>query len=134
MNCAHLASAIRALANEFGYTVIEESDDRALQTIASLPAAWLQPLRLKTIEGRCHGRQTYSVELRLLFHTLKLSADRRAELRNQAEEHLVEIFTRLSNDERVIAVENLTIQPGAGKYTQHGELFQTAKADVVTYF
>lgn len=134
MNRTHLASAVLTLANGLGYTVIEESDDRAPQTVASFPAAWLLPLRLKTIEGRRHGRQTYSVELRLLFHAMKLSADQRTELRNQAEEHLAEIFTQLSNDERVIAVQNLSIQPGSGGYTQHGELSLTAKADVITFF
>ncbi|HJA98781.1 MAG TPA: hypothetical protein H9779_04165 [Candidatus Alistipes avicola] len=134
MNRTHLASAIRTLASGLGYTVVEESDDRAPQTITAFPSAWLLPLRLKTIEGRHHGRQTYSVELRVIYSAMKLSADKRAELHSRAEENLLELFIQLSGDDRVIAVQNLSIQPGTGGYTQHGELSQIAKADVITYF
>lgn len=134
MNRTHLEQAIRTLAAELGYTLLVDSDDRIPQTLASLPAAWLMPLRLKSIEGRRHGRQTYSVELRLLFPALNEEAAQRAERRALAEEQLVDLFTRLSRDSQVVTVQNLTIQPGAGSYTQHGELSQTAKADVVTCF
>ena len=102
--------------------------------IVLLPAAWLPPIRLKEVEGRLHGRATYSVELRLLHPGAKLSSERRNEVWSQTELQLFDLFTQLSTDPKVIAVENLTVQPGSGAYTPHGEISQTAKADVITCF
>lgn len=134
MNRTHLASAITALATGLGYPVFSEEQERPAPVIPSLPAAWLQPLRLKQIEGRRHGRQIHTVELRLLLPAHKLSPEERERERADAELQLISLFTDLSRHEKVVAVENLTIQPASGSYTPHGELSQTAKADVITYF
>ena len=91
-------------------------------------------IRLKEVEGRLHGRATYSVELRLLHPGAKLSSERRNEVWSQTELQLFDLFTQLSTDPKVIAVENLTVQPGSGAYTPHGEISQTAKADVIICF
>ena len=77
---------------------------------------------------------TYSVELRLLHPGAKLSSERRNEVWSQTELQLFDLFTQLSTDPKVIAVENLTVQPGSGAYTPHGEISQTAKADVIICF
>lgn len=111
-----------------------DTDDRTPREIVLLPAAWLPPIRLKEVEGRLHGRATYSVELRLLHPGAKLSSERRNEVWSQTELQLFDLFTQLSTDPKVIAVENLTVQPGSGAYTPHGEISQTAKADVITCF
>jgi hypothetical protein len=56
------------------------------------------------------------------------------EVWSQTELQLFDLFTQLSTDPKVIAVENLTVQPGSGAYTPHGEISQTAKADVIICF
>lgn len=66
MNRTYLTRAIRELAGVYGYTIHTDTDDRTPREIVLLPAAWLPPIRLKEVEGRLHGRATYSVELRLL--------------------------------------------------------------------
>ena len=121
MNRTYLTRAIRELAGVYGYTIHTDTDDRTPREIVLLPAAWLPPIRLKEVEGRLHGRATYSVE-------------RRNEVWSQTELQLFDLFTQLSTDPKVIAVENLTVQPGSGAYTPHGEISQTAKADVITCF
>ena len=134
MNRTYLTRAIRELAGVYGYTIHIDTDDRTPREIVLLPAAWLPPIRLKEVEGRLHGRATYSVELRLLHPGAKLSSERRNEVWSQTELQLFDLFTQLSTDPKVIAVENLTVQPGSGAYTPHGEISQTAKADVITCF
>lgn len=134
MNRTHLTGAIQTLASGLGYTVYADSDDRTPQAITLLPAAWLQPIRLKMAEGRRHGRLTYSVELRLLLPGMKLPCNDRHRTWSRAEEHLLGLFAELSRDAKVLAVENLAIHPGSGIYTPYGELSQTAKADIITLF
>lgn len=134
MNRTYLTRAIRELAGVYGYTIHIDTDDRTPREIVLLPAAWLPPIRLKEVEGRLHGRATYGVELRLLHPGAKLSSERRNEVWSQTELQLFDLFTQLSTDPKVIAVENLTVQPGSGAYTPHGEISQTAKADVITCF
>ena len=122
MNRTYLTRAIRELAGVYGYTIHTDTDDRTPREIVLLPAAWLPPIRLKEVEGRLHGRATYSVELRLLHPGAKLSSERRNEVWSQTELQLFDLFTQLSTDPKVIAVENLTVQPGSGAYTPHGEI------------
>ena len=50
------------------------------------------------------------------------------------EEQLLEIFAALSLDERVLAVEGLSVRPRAFALTPHGEISQTAAARIVTFF
>ena len=111
MNRTYLTRAIRELAGVYGYTIHTDTDDRTPREIVLLPAAWLPPIRLKEVEGRLHGRATYSVELRLLHPGAKLSSERRNEVWSQTE-----------------------LQPGSRAYTPHGEISQTAKADVIICF
>ena len=134
MNRTYLTRAIRELAGVYGYTIHTDTDDRTPPQIVLPPAARLPPIRLKEVEGRLHGRATYSVELRLLHPGAKLSSERRNEVWSQTELQLFDLFTQLSTDPKVIAVENLTVQSGSGAYTPHGEISQTAKADVIICF
>ena len=134
MNRTYLTSAIRQLVSEQGYTLQTDTDDRTRQEITQLPAAYLLPVQLREVEGRLHGRLTYGVELRLLHPGAKLSSEQRNEIWSRTELQLVDLFTQLSADPKVIAVENLSIESESGKYTSHGEISQTAKADVVTHF
>ena len=52
----------------------------------------------------------------------------------EMEEQLLEIFAALSLDERVLAVEGLSVRPRAFALTPHGEISQTAAARIVTFF
>ena len=130
MNRTHLEGAAEALAAQQGYAFHTGPEDGMAHTVRSYPAAWLAPLELHAVEGRGHGRVT----LHLLSSGARLSpAERRAALARM-EEQLLEIFAALSLDERVLAVEGLSVRPRAFALTPHGEISQTAAARIVTFF
>ena len=103
-------------------------------TVRSYPAAWLAPLELHAVEGRGHGRATYDMTLHLLSSGARLSPTERRAALARMEEQLLEIFAALSLDERVLAVEGLSVRPRAFALTPHGEISQTAAARIVTFF
>ena len=128
MNRTHLEGAAEALAAQQGYAFHTGPEDGMAHTVRSYPAAW------HAVEGRGHGRATYDMTLHLLSSGARLSpAERRAALARM-EEQLLEIFAALSLDERVLAVEGLSVRPRAFALTPHGEISQTAAARIVTFF
>ena len=127
MNRTHLEGAAEALAAQQGYAFHTGPEDGMAHTVRSYPAAWLAPLELHAVEGRSHGRATLSSGARLS------PTERRAALARM-EEQLLEIFAALSLDERVLAVEGLSVRPRAFALTPHGEISQTAAARIVTFF
>lgn len=133
MNRTTLTETLISLAAAMtGYSVLDDTADRL--SIRELPAVWLMPLRLKSTKGERHGRQTHGVELRLLLPALRMDAQERKAALAAAEDQIIELFRALPTCPCVIAVENLTVAPASGTYTAHGELSQTATADVITYF
>ena len=134
LNRTHLEGAAEALAVQQGYAFHTGPEDGMAHTVRSYPAAWLAPLELHAVEGRGHGRATYDMTLHLLSSGARLSpAEQRAALARM-EEQLLEIFAALSLDERVLAVEGLSVRPRAFALTPHGEISQTAAARIVTFF
>ena len=142
MNRTHLEGAAEALAAQQGYAFHTGPEDGMAHTVRSYPAAWLAPLELHAVEGCGHGRATYDMTLHLLSSGARLSpTERRAALEQckavsvrEMEEQLLEIFAALSLDERVLAVEGLSVRPRAFALTPHGEISQTAAARIVTFF
>lgn len=134
MNRTHLIRAIGALVAARGYDLHTDSEERVSRTIALLPAAWLRPPRLEAAEGRRHGRLTYRVELSLIHPGAKASSERRDELRERAEGELLSLFTELSRDPKVVAVERLSVRPDSVACVPCGEVALTARVDVVTFF
>ena len=115
MNRTHLEGAAEALAAQQGYAFHTGPEDGMAHTVRSYPAAWLAPLELHAVEGRSHGRATYDMTLHLLSSGARLSPTERL-------------------DERVLAVEGLSVRPRAFALTPHGEISQTAAARIVTFF
>ena len=134
MNRTHLEGAAEALAAQQGYAFHTGPEDGMAHTMRSYPAAWLAPLELHAVEGRGHGRATYNMTLHLLSSGARLSPAERRTALARMEEQLLEIFAALSLDERVLAVEGLSVRLRAFAHTPHGEISQTAAARIVTFF
>lgn len=134
MNRSSLEKALLRLAAEAGYTPTAGDDGTIQSTVTTYPAARLAPLSVARIEGRRHGRLSYNVTLRLLRLGMKRPPEERAAILARLENDLLDLFGRLSDEPRIIAVEELTLTPAAGTLTTHGELSQTARAQVITYF
>ena len=134
MNRTYLLNAVESIAAENGYE-FHSADDRYMsQHIAAYPAMWLSPPQFSSMEGRSHGKITYSMTLHALDAGAKLSPVERNGAWARLEHDLVELFTSLSRKSLVLAVENLAVRAADSTLTTHGEVSATATADVVTFF
>lgn len=133
MNRTQLESALRNLSQSCGYTFYLLPSDRIAE-VRDFPAVVLEPLTVARVDGRGHGRISYNVTLRVLSLTAKNSAQKQSETMETMERDLLEIFALLSDNKQVIVVEDLGITPAESAYTIHGEISQTARAQVVTHF
>lgn len=133
MNCAQLESALRDLSSSGGYSFHLLHQNR-ISEVKTLPAMVLEPPTVASVDGKRHGRISYNVTLHLLNPGVRLSAPQRMALLDRMESDVLEMFASLSNDECVIAVEELGITPREFAFTTHGDISQTARAKVVTYF
>jgi hypothetical protein len=64
----------------------------------------------------------------------KLPPEERESIWARLEQDVVELFSSLSSEEFVVAVENLKIRHSSHTLTPHGEVAATATAEVVTFF
>lgn len=134
MNRTSLERALQRLSTEAGYPFYAAPEEYMARQLASLPAAWLFPLKLIEIDGRKHGRAVYAASFCLLEPGAPLPPDKRRERWAEAEQRMLEIFSALSDEPEVIAVEELTLQPRTFAFTNHGEISLCAEARIVTWF
>ncbi len=132
MNRTHLERAAEAIVSGLGYAFAAVPDGRA--PLAPYPAALLAPLELRSVEGRKHGLATYSATLRLMRDGARTNPAGRREAAAALENDLLAVFAALADDERVVAVEQLTIRPEEGGPTHHAAIVQRAEARIITCF
>lgn len=134
MNRKLIIQSLDSLATAKGYAFYNDSDEQLPQRVKSLPAVWLSSPKFKSMEGRKHGKMTYSLTLQALAYGAKLPPTEREQAWEQMERDVIDIFSSLSQCEKVIAVENLTLKSGFATFTSSGELSLTACAEVETFF
>lgn len=134
MNRNSIVESLRTLATTYGYAFYTDDDRLLPQNVKRLPALWLAPPEFKSKQGRTHGTITYSLKVHALAEGAKLApADHEAAWLN-LENDLIKIFARLSQNERVIAVEKLSVKCNFATLSSQGEISATATVDVVTHF
>ncbi len=134
MNRTHLLQAFSRTATADGYH-FHSTDERYIpQLVTAYPALWLAPPEFKSMEGRKHGTITYNIKVHALDAGAKLSPAERNERHTAMEEELVKLFSTLSEEEFVVAVENLSIRHTSQTLTATGEVAATATAEVITFF
>jgi len=131
---AHLADALASLARRHGFPCRTAPDEYLSELTRTYPAAWLSPPSLYDIDGRRHGTIRYDIRLRLLDLGARIPHEARHARLNELEENLIAIFTELTEDPRVIEVQDLRITPRTMCETTHGEISQTATARVLVWF
>lgn len=134
MNRTSLERALQTLAEARGYHFHAAAEEYMARQIGAYPAAWLAPLKLLEIDGRRHGRAVYGVTLHLLCEGARLTPGQRNERWASMEGQALDLFGRLCDAERVVAVEKLTLRPRTFAFTNHGEISLTAEAEVITWF
>lgn len=134
MNRDYLLQAVEGIATTNGYSFFSDSDERMSQQINTYPALWLSPPQFTAMEGRNHGKVTYSVTMHALKDGAKLSPAERRKAWLELECDLVEMLAQLSEQERILCVERLKVKHSSSTLTSHGEVAATATADVITFF
>lgn len=134
MNRTRIERAAERLVAERGYLFVPLVRDAEPAAAPAVPAALLPPPVLRSVEGRRHGRADYDLTMHLVRPAAKCPPDRWGEQLAALENDLLGIFADLSGEECVLAVEELVVRPSAAVRTLHGELAQTARARIVTWF
>ena len=133
MNRTLLCSAIEGLVSKCGYNFQLSDEAYYPTTVCRYPAAFMSQPKFMSLEGRKHGRITYSVTLTLAKNGAKMSPEERNAALSTMEEQAMNIFVDLSQNEHVAIVENLTIA-ARGEVDTHGAISIKAQAQVVTIF
>lgn len=134
MNREKLINAIETIASADGYNFYSDGEKQMSQSLNHYPAMWLSPPRFESMKGRNHGKIIYSVKLHAMCDGLRLSPDERNTSWSQMESDLVELFSQLSQEDFVIAIEQLKVQHSSATMTNHSEVAATATANVITFF
>ncbi|MBE6194537.1 MAG: hypothetical protein E7140_02245 [Rikenellaceae bacterium] len=134
MNRAILSSAIEGVVSSYGYEFNLNDSACYPTTVCRYPAAFMSQPEFSSIEGRKHGRITYTITLHLAQQGAKLSPAERNNLLDEMEQQMLDIFTELSRKECVAVVEGLQISPTSPTIDNHGALAIVGKAKVVTIF
>lgn len=134
MNRSRIERAAERLATERGYLFRPLGQGAEPAVAGARPTALLPPVELRSVEGRRHGRADYGIVMHLVRPAAKCPPEGRGEVFAALERDMLAIFAALSEEECVLAVEELEIGPSAFVRTLHGELAQTARARIVTWF
>lgn len=134
MNRTPLIQAVEQIATASGYRFYSMEDRYMPQIIKEYPTMWLSPPTFHSIEGRRHGKITYSVQMHAMQAGAKTPPEQHQSMHNQMEQELMEVFTQLTQREFIVAVENLQIRHSTQTLTPHGEVASTATAKVITFF
>ena len=133
MNRALLCSAIEGLVSKCGYNFQLSDEAHYPTTVCRYPAAFMSHPKFKSLEGRKHGRITYSISLTLAKNGAKMSPSERNTTLATMEKQAINIFVELSQNEKVALIENLTIIAHS-EVDSHGAISIEAEAEVETIF
>ena len=134
MNRTKLLQAFEQKATADGYHFHSTFDRYIPQLVNAYPTLWLSPPKFESIEGRTHGRITYTITAHAIDAAAKLSPSERNESHARLEGELLDIFTTLSEHDFVAAVEGLEIKHSSQTLTSAGDVAATATAKVITIF
>lgn len=134
MNRTILCSAIEGLVSRYGYHFQLNDEACYPTTVCRYPVAFMSQPKFERMEGRNHGRITYSVTLRLARQGAKLAPQERNTALEEMEQQMIDLFVELSQADQIAVVENLTMTPTTEAIDAHGAIAIVAQADVTTIF
>lgn len=133
MTRVHLAQLLRDLLSPHGYHFFTAPDEYMPSEIDRYPAAWLTPPRLKEVEGRRHGKQVYELQLHLLQPGCG-SPTTSAPAGSTKWSRRARNFTELTRAPKIIASTGSRSARAPAPFTNHGEISQSATAEVTAWF
>ena len=90
--------------------------------------------KFQSIEGKKHGKITYSLTIHALQNGAKLSHDARTVLLETLENDMLDLLTELSNESFVVAVEEINLTPSTLKMSVSGDVAITATCLLTSFF
>lgn len=134
MNRVSLSNAMQALATERGYDFHAISAEYMPAIVSQKPTLIMLHPEFKSIQGRQHGKVTYSLTLHLMQNGAKASPNERIHLIDHLEDEILEMLSDLSNHDSITTIEQVSISPSALKLTVAGEVAVTATCEVTCLF
>lgn len=134
MNRTPLIKAVEQTATANGYHFHCAEERYIPQLAGGYPTLWLTPPTFHSKEGRNHGKISYNLTLHAIDRGAKIHPEERNTLWSKMEQDLIEIFSSLTLEEFVIAVEDLQIRHTSQTLTPSGEVAATATAKVITFY
>ncbi len=134
MDITQLEQSIARIVKQRGYAPLIISEEGLETEIKKFPTAWIQLPLVLYVEGREEGVIGHQITVALLddysAHSFEDKSNRLAAMNGD----MVEIMRRLSLEEGIVEVEEMTITPRVTHTTRHGDIAQICKAEVVSYF
>lgn len=134
MNRSYLNNTIKALTEAKGYNFHHSESQHFAEQIKGYPTIVLEPPKFIEMEGRRHGKISYSIRLHAMEEGAKLTADARNVAYARLEADLIEMLLQLSKEKLIICVESLQISCSNAQLTPHCEVAATATAKIITMF
>lgn len=134
MNRKTIVEAVKAISLAKGYSFFSTTKEQLPAQVTAYPALCLQPLQFRKMEGRKHGKITYSITLNMLVQAAKMNPSSYEERWAQMENDMLTMLAELSSNEKVIAIEQASLKGDYATLTSSGELSLTATAEVVIFF
>ncbi len=131
MKREELTDVLRTAAADAGYAFHTGAAHRMNGSVRIYPAAWLEPLVLKSAKGRTEGDLTYRVTLHMM--ALPASAEREA-LWTGLEEDALAIARAAASNPAVRQAANIACTPAEQSLTTHGEVSVTLACDITMWY
>lgn len=134
MNSKKIVEAVSRICDRLGYGFGTGSPRRALCDKCSERSVWLLPPTLSMVEGRRHGRATYSMTLYVTHRRLRTAADESVTLADGMHDEVIDMFTALSEESFVALVDSLKIESKSAGLRPDGGIDLAVTAKVETIF
>ena len=134
MNRLSLSTAVQRVANAKGYDFHTVSAEYLPALASTKPTILMLHPKFQGIEGKKHGKITYSLTIHALQNGAKLPHDARTALLETLEDDMLDLLTELSNESFVVAVEEINLTPSILKMSVSGDVAITATCLLTSFF
>lgn len=134
MNREKLISAVQQCCDLSGYNFRALGAHYIPAQAPKMAAALLEEPQFLRIEGRNHGRITYSLRLHLLDKGMRNPPEQQNQQLSEIESDMLGIMSQLSQCDDIALISELTITPTVHTLLGRGEVGVTATAEVVVIF
>jgi hypothetical protein len=131
MNREEFTEIFRETALAVGYEFHMGPTHRVGGEVRAYPAVWLEPLVMKSCEGRTEGSVTYRATLHLMTLPTMVGAD---SLWHGLEADAITIKCGVEQDSRVSEVSLVSCAPASQTLTAHGEISVTLTCNVTMWY